>query len=91
MEIHDDYIRTVDKLWHDLCALLPDEPIDGLVYWSDGTEIQADSQDAADRLADVFDDLYGCNTVVTGWYDAEQDERDGCVDKHTGWYYCSIE
>ncbi len=91
MEINDDYIRTVDKLWHDLCALLPDEPTDKLIYWSDGSEILASSQYAADRLADVFDDLYGCHNVMTGGYDAEQDERDGCVDKYTGWYYCSIE
>ena len=30
-----DRIQAVDKLWRDLCSILPKEPTEGYTYWAD--------------------------------------------------------
>ena len=48
----------------------------------------------AEVVANFLEDVsseYGRNVCVTGCYDPEEDERDGSVDQHTGFYYVEFE
>lgn len=58
-------------------------------YWSDGEDILCKTEEQANHLADFLEDL-GYTDVTTGHYDLAEDERDGCVDALTGYYYVSI-
>lgn len=94
-EDHDAYlpdrIDATDKLWHQLCAMLPTAPREDYLYWAtwDDTEILSADGAAIERLADLFDDLYGESTTVTGYYDPDDDRRNNEVNERTGYYYCS--
>ena len=63
--------------------------------WSDGSEILCRTECAANALADLLLQLYGSQgedvTVVTGYYDPAEDERNGEQDRYTGWWYVSID
>lgn len=63
--------------------------------WSDGSEILCKTESASEALADLLWQLYSAQgeevTVVTGYYDPEEDRRNGEEDRYTGWWYVSIE
>lgn len=63
--------------------------------WSAGNEILCKTKSAADAIADMFETLYksqGENVVVnTGYYDPEEDRRNGETDRFTGWWYVNID
>lgn len=60
----------------------------GVEMWSDGSEILVNNENAAEYIADFLEALgYEAHT---GYYDPKQDERDGCVDEHTGYYYINF-
>lgn len=68
---------------------------DGSV-WSDGyEEILCKTESAADAIADLIQQLYASQgedvTTVTGYYDPEEDRRNGDEDEYTGWWYITIE
>ncbi len=48
------------------------------------------TEQEAESLANFLEDL-GFDTVHTGSYDADEDERNGEVDDHTGYWYVSID
>lgn len=54
--------------------------------WHDGSEILCDTEERAEAIADFFEAL-GFGDVHTGYFDPEEDERNGEVDSHTAWYY----
>ena len=56
----------------------------------DGTEILSANENEIDTLANLFDQLYGEGTCNTGYYDPEEDERNGETDAYTGLYYVSV-
>lgn len=63
--------------------------------WSPcGDEILCKTESAANALADMFECLYKAQgeeiLVNTGYYDPEEDERNGEVDRYTGWWYVNI-
>lgn len=74
--------------------LSPDPPIVGEVavpvdMWYDGSEyILCRTEEMADALADWLNEFD--YDAATGYYDPEEDQRDDCVDDHTGWYYVHI-
>ena len=86
-----DRIEAADKLWHHLCAMLPTAPNEEYTYWAPWGEEEILSADAAaiDRIANLFDDLYGEGTTNTGYYDPAEDLRNHEVNERTGYYYCS--
>ncbi len=63
--------------------------------WSDGTEILCRTESAAKAIEDLLWQLYNAQgeevTVLTGYYDPEEDERNGEADRYTGWWYVTIE
>lgn len=62
--------------------------------WSIGDEILCRTKEAADAIADLLECLYGAQdeeiTVNTGYYDPEEDKRNGEEDRCTGWWYVNI-
>lgn len=74
---------------YDLVCWLPNKP-DKIWYPQDGEEILCEDEQVADGIADLFDALYGEPTVNTGYYDPEEDKRNGEVNDRTGYYYVTL-
>ncbi len=51
-----------------------------------GDELLCKTETQAEGIADFLEDL-GFEDVRTGYYDPEEDKRNGEVDQYTGWYY----
>ena len=65
------------------------------IMWSDGIEILCQTEELAEIIADLLELLYrkdeiDCK-VNTGYYDPEEDKRNGEEDRYTGWYYVNID
>ena len=97
--VNEDRLTIVDNLVTKLMDSLPciydtfvsDEyKMSHFVTDPDRTEILSSDEDEIDMLADALDDLYGEQTVTTGYYDPEEDKRNNEVDAYTGLYYLSI-
>lgn len=62
--------------------------------WSAGDEILCRTESAANALADMLEQLYKSqdeNVLInTGYYDPEEDKRNGEEDRYTGWWYVNI-
>ena len=62
--------------------------------WSAGDEILCKTESAADALADLLWQLYRSQdedvVITTGFYDPEEDKRNGEQDRLTGWWYVYI-
>lgn len=57
-------------------------------YWTNGDDILCKTEEAAENLANFLEDI-GFDVMQTGHYFPEDDEREGCTDDHTGfWYVC---
>lgn len=59
--------------------------------WSDGEIILCKTKDGADAICDLLWQLYRSNdeeiAFTTGYFDPEEDARQGEEDRYTGWYY----
>ena len=59
--------------------------------WSDGEMILCKTKEGADAICDLLWQLYRSNdediTFTTGYFDPEEDARQGDEDRYTGWYY----
>lgn len=78
----------VNSVLDNVCALLPHT--NDYRIWSDGSEILCETEQLAENIADLFDALYACQTVNTGYYDPEEDARNNEVDSRTGFYYVTV-
>lgn len=76
---------------YDLVCLLPNKPGSKVWYPPDDDEILCEDELVAEGIADLFDALYGEPTVNTGYYDPEEDKRNGEVNDRTGYYYVTLE
>ena len=56
------------------------------IWMDDKGMILCKTETQADGIADFLEDL-GFDYVRTGYYDPAQDEKEGCVDEYTGFYY----
>ena len=84
----EDKFSGVSNLISTLCGFLPDTNDHRI--WSDGEEVLCETEQLAENIADFFDALYGAQTVNTGYYDPEEDKRNNEVDRHTGFYYVTM-
>ncbi len=66
---------------------LPTHPYEGVLMWTDGTEILCKTESLAKSIADALDSISGERMSHYHWYEPNEDERDGTVDDHTGWWY----
>ena len=83
--------HVFENVWYRFVKHLPTEQdwannsVD-VWYYADADEILCRSEEQAERIADILDDISGEHMAHTGYYDPEQDEKDDCVDGRTGWY-----
>lgn len=63
--------------------------------WSSGDEILCRTESAVNTLMDMLKALYHAQGVEvdinTGYYDPEEDKKNGEEDKYTGWWYINVE
>lgn len=63
--------------------------------WSSGNEILCRTESAVNTLADMLETLYHAQeedvVINTGYYDPEEDKKNGEEDRYTGWWYINIE
>ena len=84
--------HVFENVWDRFCKHLPTEEdyahnsID-IWYYEDADEILCRTEEQADAIAGILDDISGEHMAHTGYYDPEEDEKDDCVDGRTGWYY----
>lgn len=80
------YLST--QLLDGIIDALPTEP--GDFIWTDGDMVLCPTEELAESIADILD-AQGSDMAVTGYYDPEEDERNGETDDHTGFWYVTIE
>lgn len=90
----DEEYDIVKMNWFQEIASKLRDYSDGAV-WSAGDEILCKTESAADALADLLWQLYRSQgedvVITTGFYDPEEDKRNGEQDRFTGWWYVNIE
>lgn len=63
--------------------------------WTSGDEILCKTESAVNAIADMLETLYKTQgdeiLVNTGYYDQMEDEKNGEVDRYTGWWYVNIQ
>lgn len=63
--------------------------------WSDGSEILCKTESGAEAISDLLFQLYADQgerpVIQTGYYDPEEDRRNGEEDYCTGWWYVAID
>ena len=64
------------------------------VWCDDDGQILVVSEEAANAVADLIEAFYRSQgeeiSVNTGYYDPEDDKRNGETDKYTGWWYVDV-
>ena len=82
--------KILEALWT-ICNEHTTENEHQRVFCSGDMEFLFCSEEKADAMADVIDLAFGFGypCSYTGYYDPEEDERDGCVDELTGKWYAS--
>ena len=83
----------VDRIFEQIAAKLPkvsEREGDEFCSDEDHTEILGVDESGIETIAKLFDQLYGEGTVITGYYDPDEDDRMGERDEFTGLYYVSI-
>lgn len=80
--------------WYTVIAQNLRDYSDGEV-WSSGDEILCKTESAAEAISDMIWQLYRAQgesvTLTTGYYDPEEDQRNGQKDRFTGWWYVDID
>ncbi len=85
-----EFENHVFDIWNRFVRNMPCYPENGCDRWCDGENILCKTYEDAQKVADYIDEKVGRAISATGFYDPEEDERMGCVDKYTGWYYVTI-
>ncbi len=82
--------EELDKLFEALEAALKKSEAEGRnkhgIRLAGETEILCKTETQAEGIADFLEDL-GFEDIRTGYYDPEEDKRNGEVDEYTGLYY----
>ena len=81
-------ISRIDKLFHQINSMIRNSEEGKFI--SEGEEILSKDANAVNAIADLFDQMYGTGTCVTGYYDPEEDKRNDEKDSLTGYYYVTI-
>ncbi len=82
--------KLADATFEALDAALKKTEKQGLtkhgIRFAGENELLCKTKEQAQGIADFFEDL-GFSDVSTGYYDPEEDKRNGEVDEYTGYYY----
>lgn len=82
------------KNWFEIIAERLRDFSEGDIWSDGGDEILCRTESAADAIADMLEQLYRSQDeeiqVNTGFYDPEEDKRNGEENRYTGWWYVNI-
>lgn len=89
------YVKLEDIPWMKYIAgVLPTKSSNENI-WAKYDEILVRTESAANTIAYLIEMLYKADekevVVCIGYYDPEEDKRDGMVDECTGWWYVHIQ
>lgn len=59
-------------------------------FWTDGDDILCPTKEAAESVANFLEDI-GFDQLMTGYYDPDEDSRNGETDGHTGYWYIRVD
>ena len=76
------------SLWTAMTSPLPHEPTAGRKFWTNGEEILGADETEINIIADLLDCM-GYD-AITGYYDPEEDAKNGDTDEYTGNYYVTV-
>lgn len=64
-------------------------------FWCDGEKFMCKNESTANFLADMLESLYSAQgedlTIITGYYDPEDDIQNNVVDGYTGLWYVEMD
>ena len=95
LQEENEMLRSERVNWmYSFVESLPDYS-DGNI-WTDGDrEILVRTESAAEAVADLIELLYRAQgddiSINTGYYDPEEDRKNGETDRYTGWWYVNID
>ena len=67
------------------------DPNSDLRFWTNGEDILCETEEDCETVADFIRCLFKDIDVHTGYYDPEEDRRNGEVDCCTGYYYIDFD
>lgn len=80
--------------WFEIIVERLSDCSDRSIWSPSGDEILCKTENVANVLADILEQLYkahGESVIInTGFYDPEEDKRNGEEDCRTGWWYVTI-
>lgn len=81
--------------WFEIIAERLRDYSEGEVWCDGGDIIMCRTESIADAIEDLLRQLYSSQnediTICTGYYDPDEDRRNGEEDRCTGWWYVEIE
>lgn len=95
--------KKITDLWNAIISMLPDQPrsddvsdniSDDPGFWTNGEEILCPSEATMEMVYEFLNDIFrefGNYTLITGWYDPEEDARNGEQDDCTSFNYVRLE
>lgn len=88
---YDYESHIFENVWYQFVKHLPQErdwafnSVD-VWYYADADEILCLSEEQAEAIANILNDISGEHEADVGYYDPVIDELDGTTDDRTGWY-----
>lgn len=82
--------EVAEKLFFAIMEALDNTEVENPKFWTDSEKILCKDQAAINGIADLLDDVAGYGVCCTGYYDPEEDNRNGVVDEYTGYYYLEL-
>lgn len=91
--------KKITNLWNGIISMLPTQPrsfdtSDDPGFWTNGEEILCPSEAEMNMAYEFVNDMFrefGNYTLITGWYDPEEDRKNGEQDYCTGFNYVRLE
>lgn len=91
--------KKITGLWNGIINMLPTQPRsfdtnDDPGFWTNGEEILCPSEAEMNMVYEFLNDIFrefGNYTLITGWYDSEEDRENGEQDDCTGFNYVRLE
>lgn len=92
-------MKEIIDLWNSILNMLPSQPkrfatSDVFGFWTNGEEILCPSEEQMNIVYEFLNDIFSTFenfTLITGWYDPEEDKKSEEQDDCTGFNYIRLE
>ena len=91
-KIREENQKKISDMWNGIISMLPPQPrsfdtSDDPGFWTNGEEILCPSEAEMNMVYEFLNDIFsefGNYTLITGWYDPEEDRENGEQDACAG-------